>query len=48
MTTPRWEVLPFEYPSPPVVAIALETGGVWAGGLGGAAPVFRLRGLEAA
>jgi len=37
MTTPRWEVLPFEYPSAPVVAIALEPGVVWAGGLGGVA-----------
>jgi photosystem II stability/assembly factor-like uncharacterized protein len=37
MTTSRWELLPFENMSAPVVAIAPGQGGVWAGGLGGVA-----------
>ena len=37
MMTPGWVLLPFEYPSAPVVAIALEPGRVWAGGPGGVA-----------
>src|SRR3954464_2913613 len=37
MTKPRWEPIPFEVMSGPVVAIALGQSGVWAGGLGGVA-----------
>jgi photosystem II stability/assembly factor-like uncharacterized protein len=37
MTKHRWELLPFEDLSAPVVAIVSGQGGLWAGGLGGVA-----------